>query len=103
LAYIVDPRQPSAAEELGGQLVSAVRTQDLLILVSPADLIALGTDGLRWQTRRISWDGMRALCIHGNSLRGEAWVPSAKGGWLPFEVDLTTGAASGGSYDGPNP
>lgn len=103
-AYIVDPQRREPAIELGGcHFVSTFHANDLLILVSPIDLMALGRDGQRWRTRRISWDGMRALTVRDESLRGEAWVPSREERWLPFEVNLKSGDVHGGSYDGPSP
>ena len=63
-------------------------------------LVRLGPQGLMWQTRRLSWDGIRDLEVDGNELRGLAYLPAVREDdqWLPFRVDLATGHATGGSW-----
>jgi hypothetical protein len=39
--------------------VVAVEGADLLLLVSFSDIIAVGRDGIAWQTPRIALDGLR--------------------------------------------
>jgi hypothetical protein len=57
----------------------------------------LGPDGILWRTRRLSWDGFRDVRAEGGRLVGLAW--NALGDrWDPFEVDLATGASTGGSF-----
>jgi hypothetical protein len=103
-AYIVDPQRRESAMELGGcHFVSTLQPGDLLVLVSPIDLTALGPEGPLWRTQRISYDGLRALAVNDEILRGEAWSPrGVDDTWVPFEVNLKTGAVAGGSYDGPD-
>ncbi|TWT74503.1 hypothetical protein Pla123a_33260 [Posidoniimonas polymericola] len=60
----------------------------------------MGASGLAWKTRRLSWDGFRELRVAGSSLFGEAYTPMGDS-WHEFEVDLETGEAVGGSYNGP--
>jgi hypothetical protein len=60
----------------------------------------LGKAGVLWHTRRISWDGFDKLRFEGERLTGQAWSP-IEDGWLPFSVDLRTGAVDGGSCTGP--
>ena len=50
-----------------------------------------------WQTRRLSWDGLRNLALDGDDLIGEAYDPTDQS-WHAFSVDLSTGEAQGGSY-----
>jgi hypothetical protein len=59
-------------------------------------LFCLGPSGVLWQTRRLSWDGIGSVRIDGATLTGEAWSPDDC--WMPFFVDLDTGAVQGGSY-----
>jgi len=55
--------------------------------------------GLRWQTRRLSWDGFRNVTLGVDTLRGEAYTPvDAEQMWHPFEVTLHTGESTGGAF-----
>ncbi|MCB5205545.1 hypothetical protein LH464_24220 [Neorhizobium sp. T786] len=56
-------------------------------------------NGVRWQSQRISWDGMRKFEFLDASIRGEAYDPLSDG-WVPFELNLHTGDVVGGSYCG---
>ena len=38
-------------------------------------LEAWGGHGIRWQSCRISWDGMRNVRVEGDTITGEAWSP----------------------------
>jgi hypothetical protein len=52
-------------------------------------------DGVRWRTRRLSWDGFRRLRVERGRVHGEGWS-APDGEWVPFEVVLENGEASGG-------
>ena len=54
-------------------------------------------NGVHWQSRRISWDGMRQFELLNGSIRGEAYDPFSEG-WVPFELNLHNGDVIGGSY-----
>jgi hypothetical protein len=60
-------------------------------------LARLGSVGLIWHTRRLSWDGFDRLEIIDGEIRGLAWTPLGES-WHPFRVDLRSGRAVGGSY-----
>jgi len=60
-------------------------------------LARLGPDGIVWHTRRLSWDGLDQVQISGGKVTGLAYNPMGDT-WEPFEVDLHTGEAVGGSY-----
>jgi len=62
-------------------------------------LFCLGSSGVLWRTQRFSWDGIESVRIDGETLTGEAWAPG--GSWMPFSVNLDTGAVQGGSYSEP--
>jgi hypothetical protein len=60
--------------------------------------LRLDADGIRWHTRRISWDGFDALEFDHGRITGFAW--NAVGNqWQPFSVSLETGQSTGGGYD----
>jgi hypothetical protein len=54
--------------------------------------------GLRWRTRRVSWDGIERVSWSRRLLSAETWsAPEQR--WVPVTVDLGTGRATGGGYD----
>lgn len=71
--------------------------QDLLIELSGVCLARLGGGGFVWKTSRISWDGFRGVSTANGVISGESWSP-IQDKWIPFRVDLASGALSGGSY-----
>ena len=63
--------------------------------------IRIGPDGVLWTSRRLSWDGFSDVKLEGERLTGRAWTP-IDDAWMPFTLNLRTGAAEGGSYNGPD-
>jgi hypothetical protein len=69
-----------------------------------SDLVSvgfIGGTGPAWISRRLVWDGVRILQVTHGTVHGEARHYDDT--WHPFKVDLATGAADGGAYDGPEP
>jgi hypothetical protein len=97
--YVVDPEDRAQREYFGGhiEVVPPVLELGTLVLSNGLWFESLGTDKSEWRSSRISWDGIRDLRRDGLQLFGEAWTPLANR-WLPFELDLSTGRFSGGSY-----
>ena len=60
-------------------------------------LLAWDRDGKAWQTGRLSWDGVSITEVRGETLCGLGW-DMISDRELAFEVDLTTGAHTGGGY-----
>lgn len=101
-AYVVDPSERRLLGTFGGDLNAVLPDPDLGVFVISNGiwLEAWEHTGRRWQTRRISWDGMCNLRIEGDTVKGEAWSP-IDDRYYPFAVNLRTGAVEGGSYNGP--
>jgi hypothetical protein len=59
--------------------------------------VRIAAEGLRWQTRRLSWDGFREVVVGEVTLTGSAYTPIERR-WEPFAVELSTGASRGGSF-----
>jgi hypothetical protein len=64
--------------------------------------LRLAPSGILWRTRRLSWDGFNAVRLSTETIRGDAWNP-VEDRWMPFEVDLATGASEGGSFGSGDP
>jgi hypothetical protein len=74
-----------------------VPTANMVIFGDSTNFMAYGSGGLRWQSRRVSWDGIRFVTIENNEIVGEAWTPIGEM-WQPFAVNITSGDLRGGSY-----
>jgi len=93
---IVDAETKSVTVWLGDLTrLEPLETYGLVLVQGLTDFVA---EGVRWQSPRISWDGFRNIRIGEHHLFGEAY--SAVGeDWLPFTLDLATGACADGTYD----
>jgi hypothetical protein len=60
----------------------------------------LGAVGVSWHTRRLSWDGFDALEVKDGRIAGNGW-DALNERWVSFEVDLTSGRATGGVSNAP--
>jgi hypothetical protein len=98
--WIADPRQ-RLAERI------AVAVKAFWSVVSPDGFVfsrqglaffRLASEGVRWHTRRLSWDGFDQIEFDAMTIRGLAWNAVAQT-WQRFEVDLKTGASMGGGFD----
>jgi len=67
-----------------------------LVLYGYTDMVGMRADGTMWRTPRLSWDGLRSVRIVNSTVLGEGWDAS-KSAYVPFEVDVTTGASTGGA------
>lgn len=72
-----------------------------IVMSRQVAFIRLGAKGIVWRTRRLSWDGFSEVRLKGAQLTGLAWNPMGNT-WKPFEVNLATGASTGGSFDLPD-
>jgi hypothetical protein len=97
--YVVDPDDRKRWESFGADVVQILHAGDLLVFGTGVDFVAIGHEGIRWRTRRVSWDGMRNVNVapSGRLIEGEAWSP-LDDEWTRFEVDTNTGHVVGGSY-----
>lgn len=96
--YVVDAQEQRVVRDFSG--VSDVRFEtDLGLFLITDDLMvtALDASGVRWRSRRVSWDGITSLERRGMSLHGLA-LDIHNQPPVPFVIDLQSGHASGGSY-----
>lgn len=95
--YVVDP-ETQMAEESGGMVLSATRLKEKnALLFEDCTNISLISAHGSWQTKRLSWDGIRNLTISGEFVSGEAWRYDET--WHEFSVSLIDGSHLGGAYD----
>ncbi len=97
--YVLDAGAKTVVETFGGAIVGILRDPARNHVVFNHQGIfftAVGPSGWAWESRRVSWEGMRALVVIGDVLRGEAL--DLDDAWVSFEVDLKTGESTGGSF-----
>ena len=101
-AYVVEPKSRQLIETFGAQVCwsEQIAEHQLLVFHNGLWFNAYGPGGQLWQTRRLSWDGVRVESISYPSLSGEAWTFDGDR-WVSFALDLRSGEVSGGSYAGP--
>lgn len=96
--YLVDSKKQQVILEL--PWVTDVRFEsdlELFVIADNCEVVALGQSGLKWRSRRVSWDGITELKRTGRSLHGLAYDIHDRPP-VPFVIDLETGQATGGSY-----
>lgn len=97
-AYLVEASQPERWQQLPYRPVVSVHPapqQALLIFSGFHQLWALGKDGKAWETKRLSWEGLRVAQIQGEHLHGFGWDLQTDSE-APFTVNLATGEHTGG-------
>src|SRR5262249_3503311 len=97
--YVVDP-DARTASVVPGVVVSVYVLEDPPLMIfddSGIQFQALGPEGVRWRTKRITWGGFRNVVIEGNKLSAEAGNVTGDV-WEGFHVDLRTGRTTGGTY-----
>lgn len=103
-AYVLDPESRKLVSHFGGQVdcLLLLPGEPVLLIGNGLWFEALGGEGLKRRSRRISWDGFRHVVLDGKLLHGEAFAPEGpEGAWYRFELDVLTGAVTGGSYYDP--
>ncbi len=99
--YVVDPEVRKGEGSFGCGYTASLANQDVVLFATDCDVTAIDSHGVRWCSRRISWDGIHDLrftadqtVVHGNAAHYSSEL-------MLFEIDVRTGEARGGSYDGP--
>jgi hypothetical protein len=97
-AYIIDTRLPQQFQQVSYRPVTQVRPlpqAGLLLFASFHAVEAWGVEGRRWQTRRLSWEGVRLGEATADALHGWGW-DLATDTEVGFAIDLRTGEHTGG-------
>jgi len=97
-AYIIDTLNPDHNTHIPLKPVVEVRAipeHNLLLFTGFHTILAWGSAGEAWQTKRLSWEGVRINSVDGDTLHGTGWnlITDKE---VPFTVDLRTGAHQGG-------
>jgi hypothetical protein len=99
IAYLVEPESRTLVEILGSHLCWSLDFPEhqLFVFHNGIAFRAFGAAGRCWDSRRVSWDGIRVETVSFPTLTGTAWTFDDDR-WIPFVLQLETGEVSGGSY-----
>jgi hypothetical protein len=99
-AYLINTLAPERCLHLPMRPVAQILpapTAGLILLAGFHDILAIDANGLRWQSARLSWEGVTMTHVDANHLHGTGWNMRTDRE-VPFSVDLTTGAHTGGGF-----
>lgn len=97
-AYMINTRAPEHWQQVGYRPVTEIRPitdAGLLLFASFHSVEAWGVAGRLWQSRRLSWEGLRLGDATANELRGWGWDMRTDTE-VPFVLNLQTGRHTGG-------
>ncbi len=97
-AYLVDTALPERCLHLPLRPVVevlVVREEHLILLSGHWNVIAVDADGLRWQSKRVSAEGVHLERVEEGVLHGTGWSMVTDRD-VPFAMDLRTGEHQGG-------
>jgi hypothetical protein len=99
-AYLVDTARPAHCVHLPmkpvTRLLAAVE-DGLLLLAGFHDILAVGAEGVAWQSERLSWEGVAMGEVVGGALHGSGWNMRSDRD-VAFVMDLRSGKFTGGGY-----
>ena len=99
-AYIIDTAAPEKSTLIPLRPVVELRPLHdfgLLIFVGFHHILAWGSEGLAWQSARLSYEGIRLTGIEGDKLQGFGWdLQTDKE--VEFALDLHTGKHTGSPF-----
>lgn len=96
--YIVSSDNPKNWEEIKYIPIIDARiskAQKLIIFADYTELIAYNDSGVKWKTKRLSWDNLKIIELSDNYIKGEYYDIRSEVNEF-FEVDLVSGISKGG-------
>ena len=97
-AFIVSVNDPSTWESVRAIPVIDVRCivkHGIIVFATFTELVAYGSSGLKWRTKRLTWDSLKVVEVTDDLLKGEYWDIRSESK-QSFTVDLATGNHQGG-------
>ena len=99
-AYLIDTGAPENSLHVPLRPVTTVLpavAEGVLLLAGFHAVCAIGAEGLRWTSARLSWEGLKLDAVNHGLLHGTGWDMMSDRD-LPFTVDLRTGEHTGGAF-----
>jgi hypothetical protein len=100
-AYLIDTLAPETCLHLPLRPVTQVLSSPasgLILLAGFHNVLAVDATGIRWQSARLSWEGVTLTEVRDGHLHGLGWnLPADRE--VPFSIDLATGEHTGGGFE----
>ncbi len=99
-AYLIDTQSPERCLHLPLRPVTQILpapSVGVILLAGFHNVLALDAEGIRWQSARLSWEGITLTHTDADHLHGTGWNLRTDRE-VPFTVDLLTGAHTGGGF-----
>jgi hypothetical protein len=96
--YFVSATTPTAWEAIRATPIIHVRSigaQGIIVFASFTELVAYGSAGMKWRTKRLTWDNLKIVEVTDAFIKGEFWDIRSEA-TANFVVDLATGTHQGG-------
>jgi hypothetical protein len=102
MGYIVTSSDATIFETLDSIPITDVRCikeKGIILFADYTEIMAYDSGGLRWQSKRLSYDGFKIISLNSDVLIGEFWDIRNESNSL-FEIDIINGSLlSGGIGD----
>jgi hypothetical protein len=103
-AYLIDTLAPERCLHLPSRPVVQILSApafgghaSLILLAGFHHIIAVDANGLRWQSARLSWEGVTMTEVRDGHLHGTGWNMRTDRE-VPFSIDLAAGVHEGGGF-----
>ena len=99
-AYLIDTLAPEHCLHLPlrpATQIPPVPAAELILLAGFHSILALDANGLRWQSARLSWEGVTMTHADARQLHGTGWNMHTDRE-VSFTLDLATGTHQGGGF-----
>ncbi len=97
-AYLVSVSAPTEWEAISILPiidVRPIRAHGIIVFANFTELVAYGQTGIKWTTRRLTWDSLKITEVTDDLIKGEYWDILSEA-MASFVVDLATGEHTGG-------
>lgn len=99
-AYLIDTLAPERCLHLPlrpTMQILPAPAANLILLAGFHNVLAVDANGLRWQSKRLSWEGVSMIEVRDHHLHGTGWNLNTDRE-VPFSIDLATGEHQGGGF-----
>lgn len=96
--YLVNATKPTEWESIQAIPIIDVRqitAHKIIVFADYTALVAYGQAGIKWKTKRLTWDNLKIVEVTDDFIKGEFWDIRSET-TANFVVDLATGTHEGG-------
>lgn len=96
--YFVSATKPTEWEAIRATPiidVRPIRAQGIIVFANFTELVAYGPTGMKWRTKRLTWDSLKITEVTDAFIKGEFWDIQSEA-TANFVVDLASGTHQGG-------